>query len=606
MLSYILRRLLIMIPTLFGVTVVSFCVMQLAPGDPVLSQLNGASGQSTQTPDAYQLQKHDLHLDKPLVLNFRYFHDYSPEMAAAAHYLSLTSEEILAELPSLAERPDDPTNASRLRFLRGLQISEFTARLIDSERRENLSRIIPRATSVLLQDIGENGVRAGIELLQTTNDQKLKLGAINCLGRMVPEPFKYVYTLPATDAETPDIVAVWKLWWGKNQDKFPPLEKEAREWLAEKLADMAKSPANVDRGLTEITDGNDADSAPRFFAEKLLRDSSLAEKVAASAYLKNVFSKPLVTDLPLNAGPADIAEAESNWMEHERLYGSVYRPGLLSKLGYVVGDTQYAFMLKRLVTFDFGRSTIKTHDPVSKLIWEGFVVSAPLVFLSELLIYLVAVPLGILCGAFRGTKIDRGISLVLFLLYSIPPFVAAMLFLVYFCFGDYLTWFPMYGLHSQNADNLSWLAYLGDYLWHAFLPVVCLSLFSLAAIAMYSRSSILDVIGQDYIRTARAKGLSEPVVILKHGLRNAMIPILTLFSSFLPAMLGGSILIEVLFSIPGLGWLGFNSIEQKDFPTVMALLYIEAIVTLISFLITDLLYVVVDPRISFSGRGRSA
>jgi ABC-type dipeptide/oligopeptide/nickel transport system permease component len=181
-----------------------------------------------------------------------------------------------------------------------------------------------------------------------------------------------------------------------------------------------------------------------------------------------------------------------------------------------------------------------------------------------------------------------------------------MLFLVFFCYGDYLKWFPMLGLHSENAANLKFLPYLLDYFWHACLPVVCLSLFTLAGLAMYSRSSMLDVLNQDYMRTARAKGVPGYKVILKHGLRNAMIPILTLFSSFLPAMLGGSVLIEYLFDIPGMGRLGWSSIEQKDFPTLMALLYVEAIVVLISYLITDVLYVIVDPRINFSGRGSSA
>jgi peptide/nickel transport system permease protein len=153
---------------------------------------------------------------------------------------------------------------------------------------------------------------------------------------------------------------------------------------------------------------------------------------------------------------------------------------------------------------------------------------------------------------------------------------------------------------------MSFGRYLLDYFWHAFLPVVCLSLFSLAAMAMYARSSLLDVISQDYIRTARAKGVSGTVVILKHAMRNALIPIITLFSTFLPAMLGGAIIIEWLFSIPGMGKLSFDSIEQKDIPTLMALLYVEALVTLVSFLITDLLYVVVDPRISFGSRGSSA
>jgi peptide/nickel transport system permease protein len=331
--------------------------------------------------------------------------------------------------------------------------------------------------------------------------------------------------------------------------------------------------------------------------------------------LKRAFAEPLKLDVPTNASADEVAEATANWLEHYRLHQSEYEPSTLAKLWYIVGDTQYSHMVARLVTFDFGRSTLKTHEPVSDRIWEAFKISAPLMFLSELLIYIVAVPLGILCGVFRSGWTDRAISFGLFMLYSVPAFVAAMLFLVFLCYGDYFQWlqdrvdwfpFPTQGLHSDNAQTMSWMAYLRDYLWHAFLPVVCLSLFSLAAIAMYSRSAILDVINQDYIRTARAKGLAGPKVILKHALRNGLIPILTLFSSFLPAMLGGSILIERIFDIPGLGQLGWNSVLQKDFTVLMALLYIEALVTLVSFLITDILYVVVDPRISFEGRGQAA
>ncbi len=152
---------------------------------------------------------------------------------------------------------------------------------------------------------------------------------------------------------------------------------------------------------------------------------------------------------------------------------------------------------------------------------------------------------------------------------------------------------------------MTWSPYLADYFWHATLPVVCLSLFSLAGLAMYARSSMLDVIEQDFVRTARAKGVPEWQVILKHALRNGLIPIITLFSSFLPAMLGGSVLVEFLFGIPGMGRLSWASIEQKDFPTLMALIYIDAIVVMFSILLSDLLYVLVDPRISFSGKGNA-
>ncbi|MBS0267233.1 MAG: ABC transporter permease, partial [Planctomycetes bacterium] len=177
------------------------------------------------------------------------------------------------------------------------------------------------------------------------------------------------------------------------------------------------------------------------------------------------------------------------------------------------------------------------------------------------------------------------------------------LFLMYFCYGDYFKWFPMLGLHSEGAADMSWGEWWWDYLWHSTLPAACLSLFSLAGMAMYSRSSLLEVMAQDYIRTARAKGVAEINVVLKHALRNGLIPIITLFASFLPALLGGSVLVEVLFGVPGMGKLTWVSIDQKDFPTLMALIYINAIVVMLSILLSDLLYVAADPRIGFGDKG---
>jgi ABC-type dipeptide/oligopeptide/nickel transport system permease component len=308
-------------------------------------------------------------------------------------------------------------------------------------------------------------------------------------------------------------------------------------------------------------------------------------------------------DVPIDADSQQVNEAAANWVAHFEARQNSYEPSLPKKLWYIVGDTQYAHMVWRLVTFDFGRSALKTREPVSHKIWDALVVSAPLMVMAQLLIYAAAIPLGIICAVRRGRFADRAISLVLFLLYSIPAFVAGMLLLLFFCYGDYLKWFPMERLHSDGADSFPLPQYLLDYLWHATLPVVCLSLFSVAGLAMYARTAMLDVIAQDYVRTARAKGVPEWKVILKHVLRNGLIPIITLFANFLPALLGGSVLIEYLFNIPGMGQLSFSSIEQKDFPTLMALIYIDAIIVLVSILISDLLYIVVDPRISFSNQG---
>jgi len=157
----------------------------------------------------------------------------------------------------------------------------------------------------------------------------------------------------------------------------------------------------------------------------------------------------------------------------------------------------------------------------------------------------------------------------------------------------------MLGLHSEDSENLSFFAYFGDYLWHAFLPVVCLSLFSLAAIAMYSRSSILDVINQDYIRTARAKGLPSGRVIWHHAFRNTLIPLVTLLGLSLPHLLGGAVILEQIFAWPGMGRLFFEALSQHDYDTIMGLTLMFSVLTLLGQLLADVLYAVVDPRVTY-------
>jgi peptide/nickel transport system permease protein len=600
--SYLLRRVLLMIPTLFGVTVVSFVIMQLAPGDPLLMQADagGNASHSAQTREAYLLQKRDLNLDKPLVLNFNDFRGFAAQIDAAAHFLGLTPEEVAAELAALADKPSDPVSKSRLAFLESLPITEFRQRLKNPEKRDSLSVAVLAYARVDCEDTGSHGVPAAIALLESDADLHDRIGAIRALEYMVPEPFRYTFSRTPLASEAPLVESTWRSWWEKSESKFPPIDEDRRKALAERLD---KLTGVTDRqALFDELEKFDREDTP-FFMGVLLGESPLAQKAIAAMFLLLYNNKPLAIDVPLDATAQQVAEVSQNWLAHYQARRELYQPTTSEKLWHVVADTQYAHMVWRLATFNFGRSALKTREPVSEKLWRAFLISAPLMFMAELVIYLVAVPLGVVCAVERGRPVDRSVSVSLFLLYSIPPAVAAMLFLLYLCYGDYLKIFPMERLHSDGAENLNLLPWLGDYLWHAFLPVVCLSLTSLAAIAMYSRSAMLDVIHQDYVRTARAKGLSPLVVIAKHVVRNGLIPIITLFATFLPAMLGGSVLVEVLFNIQGLGKLSFVSIEQKDFPTLMALIYIDAIVVLLSVLLSDVLYVLADPRISFESQG---
>jgi peptide/nickel transport system permease protein len=603
--TYILRRLLVMVPTLFGVTVVSFCIMQLAPGDPILLKAGstGLAGQTSQTRDAYLIQKRDLNLDKPLVLNFNYFRDYSEPVRMAVHFMALDDQEIAAELPTLAES-DDPDIVARRRFLEGLRIPDFAQRLADPDKHPGLAQAIHSYVQVYCEDTGLHGVPPAMAILRSgASGLREKIGAIRALDSMAPEPFVYTYSQHPSDSETPPVESTWRTWWERSQSKYPALSPERRAALSEAFEALVAEPS---RGkLLEGVRQFEHDDA-RFFAEKLLGDSTLREKVVAAMGLRQLAGTPLATEVPREARQKLVQLVAQNWLAWYDARQDEFQPSALRKTWAILSDTQYAHMVVRLATFQFGRSAVKTREPISEKIWRAVLVTAPIMLLAEALIYLVAVPLGIFCAVRRGKLADRAISLGLYLLYSVPPFVAGMLLLLFFCYGDYLQWFPMLGLHSEGAAHMGWAAWLLDYCHHLVLPVVCLSLFSLASMAMYARSSMLEVVSQDYIRTARAKGLPERSVILKHAFRNALIPIITLFASFLPAMLGGSVLIEYLFGIPGMGQLGWDSINSKDIPTVMAMNYVEAILVMLSILLSDLLYVLVDPRISFEGQGTAA
>ncbi len=632
--TYIARRLLVMIPTLFGVTVVSFVIMQLAPGDPVQAKLGsgGAQGASGQNREAYLIQKRDLKLDRPLLVNYRYYVDYSEEVRLAARYMAMPTEELAAELAELARNPQAEGNAARVNFIRSLKPANFKIRfqppdLTDEQlaasgltrqewqqRVDELRRTLAEAIRGLLvpwcEDVGIHGVPPAVDLLRREDVPiELKAGATQCLASMIPSPFVYTLSREPEPGDVTRVRATWQLLWDQERGKYPPLDPDRRAVLEKRLQELV-AMSRTDMFKAIQSDEFTADDVP-FFVEVVLGDAPREQKAVSAEFARLYVSRRIQLSVAAGAPAEQIESVANNWVAYYDATRDQYEFGPLAKAGYFLVDTQYGHMVWRLATFRFGRSTLRTREPVSEKLWNSAVVSVPLMLMAQLIIYIIAVPAGVVAAANRSGWIDRSTSLTLFFLYSVPPFVAAMLFLLYFAYGDYVKWFPMERLHSPGADRwlnepFGFLRYTLDYLWHAALPVICLSLFNLAGLAMYGRNAMLDVLDQDYIRTARAKGVSSMKVIVKHALRNALIPFITLFASFLPGLLGGSVLIEFLFNIPGMGRLGFSSILLKDFPTLMALIYVEAIIVMLSILMTDLLYVLVDPRISFEGRGGSA
>ncbi len=262
---------------------------------------------------------------------------------------------------------------------------------------------------------------------------------------------------------------------------------------------------------------------------------------------------------------------------------------------------RYWIWVKQIATLDFGRS-YKDHRPVINKIAERIPITLTLNIISIILIYLIAIPIGVYSAVSHGRFSERVSTFFLFILYSIPSFWMAMILIFFLGGGDYWDIFPVYGILSPGAENYPFFKKAINFLWHIALPVFCLTYGSLAYLSRFQKSSLLEVLREDFVRTATAKGLPRHKVLLKHALRNALIPIITILAGILPAMIGGSVIIESIFSIPGIGQLGFEAVLSRDYPVIMAIATISAVLTLFGILIADLVYVLVDPRISFEAK----
>ncbi|GMT47894.1 MAG: peptide ABC transporter permease [bacterium] len=256
---------------------------------------------------------------------------------------------------------------------------------------------------------------------------------------------------------------------------------------------------------------------------------------------------------------------------------------------------QYFLWAKRVVKLDFGDSFSTDRRPVWEKIKERIPVTISINLLSMLLIFMIAIPVGISSATHQYSLYDKITTVGVFLGFAMPAFWLGILLMM--LFGVYLQWLPISGLKSMNYETLSAGGKVLDLAKHLALPVFVSALGGIAGISRYMRSSMLEVIRQDYIITARAKGLPESKVIYRHALRNALLPIITLLGLSVPGLIGGSVIFEQIFSIPGMGQLFWMSVMQRDYPLIMGLLTIGAILTLIGNMLADLCYAVVDPRI---------
>ena len=476
--QYIIKRLLVMIPTLFAITVIIFVILQVAPGRPGGAESGESESAGKQEGQAgYRIFKQQFHLDKPILFNWRF---------------SLSDKTIMDLLDQKFNYGDRFSSAQK------------------NEASENLqdygNMILPQLARII----------ADPPHLRMRN-QALKVFPDNAQRALI---HRYGQRLD-------------------DENRAINVEIEAENQRVQKL---------------------------RFDAQMSEREiRSLVDKVLA--YFDDIRHR--------------------------------YEFSFMDKVSILFLDTRFARYLKNLSRLDFGISFVDKR-PVMDKVMDKLKFSIFLSGMSIILAYLLAVPIGIYSAVFPRSINDQILTVSLFMLYSLPTFFAGTVLLFAFSKGgSYFHWFPTGGFESLNSFELTTLQRIGDISWHMFLPLVCLTYVSLASLSRYARTGLLDVIHSDYIKTARAKGLPETVVILKHGVRNGLIPILTLLGSILPTVVGGSVIIEVIFNLPGIGFEAYQAVLLRDYNMVMAIQLISAVMTLVGLLISDILYAIVDPRITY-------
>ncbi len=484
MLLYIIKRILLMIPTFFAVSLIVFVVLNFAPGNPAEVALSsgdgGGGGQSTQlssqTRESYRIFKEQFNLDKPILLNTRF---------------TLDQKRIRSTLVDLMTPLGEIKPARR-------------GRAEDN-----------------IEDWGQYAVPGLMDVLRNDPDRAL------------------------------------------------------RAFAAQRLA------VNAQRVVKTIS-GRRLTDEERDNNKEIARENG---RVVAWTFTP--------ADSPEREG--EVVAAWSTWFDENQERWD-YTTG--DKFGIFFGDTRFAKYWGNLVRLDFGISHVDKRPVIPKIIHK-LRYSITLSLSAIVLVYFISVPLGIWSAVRRNTFMDRVVTVVLFMLYSLPSFFVGVFLLNLLSRGTPWQAFPTSGFQSLDVSGMTTIEYLKDVIWHVVLPILCLSYASLAVLSRYARTGLLDVIRADYIRTARAKGLPEFIVIVKHAARNGMIPILTLLATLLPALFGGSVVVEVVFGIPGMGSYMFESITLRDYNAVMAVLLISCALTLVGMLISDLSYALVDPRITF-------
>lgn len=500
MINYIIKRVLIMIPTFFVISCIIFAVLNLSPGRPAFlsADTEGKSEISQGTQEVYRVFKEQFHLDKPVLFNTRF---------------ALSKKEVEETVFFLASIYDKTAEVK--------QDPGYFKKWIAARDR--------------MEDWGRDSVPQLIAILNDKPQGDVLYTTVDWLSRNGQSALKFDFSS----------------------------EKANERFIAENQRIEVEN--------------------------KMLREMRFAR-----------------------SAPAEKATAVAEqWLAWYASHEQQFQRSFVDKFSMLFLDTRFAYYWHNLLRLDFGVSHV-TKKPVFPTVIGKVPYSAGISLIGILLAYFIAVPIGIYSAVRRGTRLDKVMTAVLFMLYALPSFFAATLALKYFG-GEGASvafLFPTGGLYTDTPrlalslygntfENLDPHWQFLDVCWHLALPVLMFTYGSLAALSRYARSGLLEVVNSDYVRTARAKGLDEKTIILRHMVRNGMIPILTLLGTLLPIAISGSIIIEYIFNIPGIGQLMITSIGNRDYNTIMCISLISSALTLAGILLSDISYALLDPRIRY-------
>lgn len=380
-----------------------------------------------------------------------------------------------------------------------------------------------------------------------------------------------------------------------NKQVSPLLKRVATVAKNSEIGGFAKAPKVDEANKSDIDKYFDSVVSTAKGKGKPGKEVTKTAKVA-KASLEKIGSRQAFVDKQTKRALKTHERKWRNWWERREECFVKFEGA--TRVGRMFTDTRFGHWFSKILVFDFGES-YTTNEPVLEEIAKRFRVTFTMNMWSIFLTYLIAIPIGIFSSTHQYSLGDRISTVLLFVLYSLPSFWVGTMMIWLLTGPPYLDWFPSYGATSDAYATMTGWEQFWDSAWHLTLPVICLTYGGVAYISRQMRAGMLETVRQDFIRTARAKGLSEPVVIFKHALRNSMIPIITLLANLLPLMIGGSVIIEQIFTIQGLGSYSFSAVLNRDYPVIMAIFTFSGFLTLLGILLSDIMYALVDPRIKY-------